>query len=765
MNRGALFGNIEDSSFTNSSIFTRQLYNDLEMISDMANYYKNDEYVDSGAAFRPREQELVQQMKDQIKSDIRDAKIALLDEMSRHDEGTGRYYYPGYSQDESLIPENYSNEITVIKGAEYYNGVPLMSVVVDEDEITERVKKEYQGIINSERLDLTRRYRNTAEHISGIKNLSYIVINRNTGEIYTNFNGSVSKDANLLSMVDKDKWSLAVQNGKFSYGSPVYNNDGNQDYYDDYRKIDLDMYLSERFIGDNLDIFLMVNTDADTLVEGDGYYKAFNQYTKTYDHIKLFTSLFIASFVLCLAAFGFCCAMAGETDENGKVKLAKIDRVYTSIHFIISLSLFITGAVLVATFSKDIVQEFDGEISLWATSFTSAIGAAAAAVGTQWAMSVVRHVRNGTLLKHTLTNVLIVKNYERIKMVLSFEKAKHIRTKVVGIASVAVAVNLFLIMLLAVSVASGNGFFSTVFFGLIIIFDLAVIYMVKSSIKALDDLMEAIIQAQEGKFGVEISVSSMPLYLRDFAQRIVNLRDGMKIAVDEAVKGERMKTELITNVSHDLKTPLTSIISYVDLLKRCDLDDQTALSYIKVLEEKSGRLKKLIEDLVEASKASTGNVNMNITKVNLSELAVQLTGENEEELRAMGIDMRISVPQEAPIVLADSQKAFRAIENLMSNISKYAMPGTRVYVEVGRDNGYGFISIKNVSKDALDIPVEQLTQRFVRGDAARSSEGSGLGLSIAENLVTLQDGEFNIELDGDLFKATVKFKLDQELDL
>jgi len=199
----------------------------------------------------------------------------------------------------------------------------------------------------------------------------------------------------------------------------------------------------------------------------------------------------------------------------------------------------------------------------------------------------------------------------------------------------------------------------------------------------------------------------------------------------------------------------------VDLLKRCDLQDQTANSYIKILEEKAERLKKLIEDLVEASKISSGNVSLELTKVNLNELAIQLVGENEQELKELEIEMRVTTPSDAPIVKADSQKSYRAIENLFSNVKKYAMPKTRVYVDVFENEGFGVISIKNISKNELDVSVDQLTQRFVRGDEARATEGNGLGLSIADNLIDLQNGEFKIEIDGDLFKATVKLPLDK----
>lgn len=216
-----------------------------------------------------------------------------------------------------------------------------------------------------------------------------------------------------------------------------------------------------------------------------------------------------------------------------------------------------------------------------------------------------------------------------------------------------------------------------------------------------------------------------------------------------------MKTELITNVSHDLKTPLTSIVNYVDLLKRCEIKDDDAQKYISILDEKSQRMKKLIEDLVEASKASSGAIELHPIKINLCEFAAQTVGEYEDELKEKDIDIVLKVPETPVTVTADSQKTSRVVENLFSNIKKYALEGTRVYAEVVEGVSDARLIFKNVSKNPLDISPDELVQRFVRGDASRSSEGSGLGLSIAKNLCELQGGDLIIEIDGDLFKAVV----------
>ena len=262
-----------------------------------------------------------------------------------------------------------------------------------------------------------------------------------------------------------------------------------------------------------------------------------------------------------------------------------------------------------------------------------------------------------------------------------------------------------------------------------------------------------------GDLSYQVDTSRMVLDFKSHGEDLNHIAQGMAAAVDQRMRSERMKTELITNVSHDLKTPLTAIVNYVDLLKKCEISDETAREYIGVLEEKSERLKHLIEDLVEASKATTGNVKLNFVRVNLYELAMQAMGENADALEAAGLDVRLNQPEQEPILFADSQKTWRIIDNLISNVKKYALAGTRVYIEVGEENGAGVFAIKNVSREPLDVPIEQLTQRFVRGDASRSTEGSGLGLSIAQSLCELQSGTLEITMDGDLFKVTVRLPL------
>ena len=245
--------------------------------------------------------------------------------------------------------------------------------------------------------------------------------------------------------------------------------------------------------------------------------------------------------------------------------------------------------------------------------------------------------------------------------------------------------------------------------------------------------------------------------LRQHSEQLNDLGSAINTAVDERMKSERMKAELITNVSHDLKTPLTSIINYVDLLKKEDIQEEKAKEYIEVLDRKSQRLKKLTEDLVEASKASTGSLTVNPERLGVVQLVTQALGEYSEKLEAAGLQLVASMTDEEVYVQADGRHFWRILDNLMGNCVKYAMPGTRVYLDLVAWDGYVTFSLKNISAGQLNIPAEQLMERFVRGDESRTTEGSGLGLSIARSLIELQGGLFRLEVDGDLFKAVVSF--------
>ena len=244
---------------------------------------------------------------------------------------------------------------------------------------------------------------------------------------------------------------------------------------------------------------------------------------------------------------------------------------------------------------------------------------------------------------------------------------------------------------------------------------------------------------------------------KEIAKHINDIAGGLSNAINERLKSERLKTELITNVSHDIKTPLTSIINYIDLLKKENIQGEKANEYLNILDNKSQRLKKLTEDLVEASKASSGSIKLNLEKLNVNELIKQVSGEFEDKFKANNLQEIITLPEKDIFIEADSRYMYRILENMYSNISKYAMEGTRVYVDIEEKDNKVLIQLKNVSSQKLNISADELMQRFVRGEASRNTEGSELGLSIARSLTELQQGKFNIYLDGDLFKVTIEF--------
>jgi signal transduction histidine kinase len=265
-----------------------------------------------------------------------------------------------------------------------------------------------------------------------------------------------------------------------------------------------------------------------------------------------------------------------------------------------------------------------------------------------------------------------------------------------------------------------------------------------------------------GDYAGRIDTKNMVWEFRRHAENLNNITSGMSKAVEERLKSERLKTELITNVSHDLKTPLTSIINYIDLLKKEDLKSDTAGEYVAVLDRQSSRLKKLTEDLLEASKAATGNISVNFGRTDLVELLNQSLGEYAGRFEAGRLEPVFKTGREQAFISADGRLLWRVFDNLLNNIIKYSLPGTRVYITLDAEGGDTRITLLNISGTPLNIAADELMERFVRGDASRSTDGSGLGLSIARSLTELQGGRFELIIEGDLFKTLLTFKTLQE---
>ncbi len=297
-------------------------------------------------------------------------------------------------------------------------------------------------------------------------------------------------------------------------------------------------------------------------------------------------------------------------------------------------------------------------------------------------------------------------------------------------------------------------------FFIAVIADILVGILIYKDTKERQGIVKGIETIAGGKVDHQIDTANLHGDNLTLANSVNSIGKGIKDAVEISMKDERMKADLITNVSHDIKTPLTSIINYVDLLKREQVDNEKVQNYIRVLDEKSQRLKQLTDDLVEASKITSGNISLNFERINLTELMNQTIGEFSEKFEQKGLTTVMNVNTQQTVIEADSRRIWRVMENLFNNIFKYAMTGTRIYVSIDGQKDVPenvVISIKNISATPLNCNAEELTERFIRGDVSRTTEGSGLGLSIAKNLTEAQKGTFEIQLDGDLFKVILTF--------
>lgn len=452
----------------------------------------------------------------------------------------------------------------------------------------------------------------------------------------------------------------------------------------------------------------------------------------------------IISVILFIMTFCFLCASAGRR-KDGSLQLNRFDKIPFDIVILIN---FILTFILF-----DITETNHG----YAYYVLLAVSAVILYFSYFSAfLSMVTRIKKKTIIKNNVIYIVLAFIYKRIKKLFSFlwyiiKNLTIVKKTVLGLAAVVAAVFLAGIM--------GMGFYSSGLFAflLLIIIALMMIFAVYISICLQKIKMGGELMSQ-GNFENKIDSEKMLPDFVEFCGYLNNINSTVQNAVDEKTRSERLKTELITNVSHDIKTPLTSIINYVDLIKKENVENEKVTEYISVLDRQSARLKKLIEDLVEASKASTGNLSVELTKCEPAVLLTQTLGEFDEKLKNAGLTPVLTCPENPLYIMADGRHLWRVFENLTANICKYSLSGTRVYLEIYENRGSVCVTFKNISKNELNISGEELTERFVRGDSSRNTEGSGLGLSIAKNLTELQGGKLNIDIDGDLFKATVIFK-------
>lgn len=456
----------------------------------------------------------------------------------------------------------------------------------------------------------------------------------------------------------------------------------------------------------------------------------------------------LASLVVLITLLCFLYCAAGHKD--GEIQLNPFDKIPFDVY-----TAFIVFAAIISVVT--VVDWCDSSL-IWLL-YTCFVVSVDYFLGLGYTMSFATRIKTGTLFKNNLIFYCLKFLWKYLSRF--FEWLKYVISNLSIIKKTLIVLGIFLIVELLFFMRYINTYLYVDEFIVAAVIPVNIVIIGGALYLAIT--LKKIKQGGEriagGDLNHKIDTHYMYGDFENFAQSLNNINEGLSAAINERIKSERFKTELITNVSHDIKTPLTSIINYVDLIKKEDTDNENIKQYIDVLDRQSSKLKKLVEDLVEASKASSGVLPVNFTVCDVTVLLSQTMGEFENRLANSNITPVLSVPDGPVKILADGRHLWRVFENFMSNICKYAMPGTRAYFDVKVVEKTAVITFRNISNSQLNVSAEELMERFVRGDSSRNTEGSGLGLSIAKSLVELQNGEMTLNVDGDLFKVTLQFSL------
>ncbi len=478
----------------------------------------------------------------------------------------------------------------------------------------------------------------------------------------------------------------------------------------------------------------------------------------------------IAVYALCLV---YLLAASGHKAPDGEIKPGWGTKVPFDLLFAVG---FGAGAALVAMFAEfywyvDWAAFERDPQQFWNVMYAAyGVGAACLAILQGVLMSFALRVKLGGWWKNTVVWRLLVLAWRFLKWACVWCWC-GLKALGRGIRRVFAAIGRFLrdIPLVWKGLLAIGGICIIEFFSFLILYDhgeLLIFWFIEHLI-LVPALLYALIQMRklqkgahalaEGDLSYKVDTSRMVLDFKKHGEDLNSLAVASAKAADIKLKSERFKTELITNVSHDIKTPLTSIINYSDLIGKEEPGSEKTAEYADVLKRQSEKLKRLLEDLIEASKASTGNLDVHLTPCDAAVLVTQAEGEYQEKLDAAGLTLVAKKPEDPLYILADGRRLWRVFDNLMNNVCKYSQPGTRVYLSLEKQGADAVFTFRNTSREALDIDPDELMERFVRGDASRGTEGSGLGLSIAKSFTELQKGTMDIGIDGDLFKVTLKF--------
>lgn len=493
--------------------------------------------------------------------------------------------------------------------------------------------------------------------------------------------------------------------------------------------------------------YSMVGYVLDTVTENSEVATMTKIISVCFAYSNLLLGVMVASALLALACFAFLMAAAGHRKGCEEIQSGITERLPFDVLTVLVAAAGVILMQLLIGFSY-------GDANAAKLVAYVLIFEAAAALCLWWCISFARRLKMGNVIKSCISIRLLLWCWRVFKKLMDFVGRTLKGMALIPRASVIIFGILFIEFLWIVGFGAGGAVLVFGWFierAVLVLLTLYVLLCMKKLLKAGKEI-------SQGNMDYHVDTGKMYGPLREHGEQLNRISEGMNKAVNSRMKSEHFKTELITNVSHDIKTPLTSIINYVDLLEKEEIDNEKAREYIQVLSRQSARLKKLIDDLIEASKASTGNLNVNMERCELGVLIDQSAGEYAEKLKAAGLELVVTKPEEPVVIMADGRHMWRVFDNLLNNVCKYAMAGTRVYLNLDKAAGKATVTFRNISASQLNISGEELMERFVRGDSSRNTEGSGLGLSIARSLVQLQNGELELTVDGDLFKVVLKFK-------
>lgn len=643
--------------------------------------------------------------------------------------------------DEKFAPQGAENILDAVNKSTEWNG-RLEDAYKELFTLLDCIRAiQSDGQFNDYETSLASVFHSVGDYTEGSTNLTYLFADKETQTIYTNkkaYSSYAQLEQNLEKIFKEKAYAVVYP----ELSECVTNIPG----------ADLQVWnhtIDQSF--DTKDFVFAVSVDTKFSVADSMADEAENY--ETYSKL-MFPMLAGAVFgsVLWLIGMVWLTVTAGRKPEDEEIHLNGFDRWYTEIAAGAVIGIWLAGTIILGTLIAN--SSLGYSYAVVTVIVTCLIcGTYTMAWFLIGYLSLVRRIKAGTLWKNSLIRKVLKWigkcSGKLADFVRAFSRntAEKIKVLLVGGAF------LFLQFLIIGCIFGG----AEVFLLALMAVDVAAMIFVIRKADGLDLVMDGLKKISDGELQYKIKTDTLTGKQKVMAEYINNIGGGLDAAVENSLKKERMQTELITNVSHDLKTPLTSIINYVDLMKRENPTDPKIQEYLRILDEKSQRLKVLTEDVVEASKASTGNIKLEMNDIDFVEMVQQVIGEFEEKFQEKNLTMMVHFTDEPSIIYADGQRMWRVLENVFGNVVKYAMEGTRVYAEISNKNKKVTFSLKNISAQPLNISADELTERFIRGDVARNTEGSGLGLSIAKSLTELQGGEFKLYLDGDLFKVMITF--------